>query len=291
MKHKTFLVFLLLALLAAGMAHDLTAETESKKSERPRFYIKFDGLGSLSTAGNFGDFIDIEEAYLDDLALLPAHEMSITKDPYFMGFTGEIGVQVKKHAVGISVGYLKKSLTYTQHSELNSGLITDTEREYRFAAIPIFLFIRYKLLELSFIDGFVTVGEGVYLTTYSDDFNTTNSSGTVLSDAGYIEGRKNSLAFHAGITLDFKITKFLALSMDAGYRLSSMKEPEGVNYSLINGGTGVLTEGTLYYGADQLKTNATTLDLEDNVGDTVEPVPAVFNMNGFSLSAGLKLIF
>ena len=213
--------------------------------QKPRLFIKFNGTAAFSSAGDFGDFIDKNE---------------VTR-PNFRGYGGEIGLEMKRHSVGIGTGYIERYL--------------DAGYRYSFSAIPIFLFIRYKLINGSFLKASVTLGEGVYLAAYQEK----------IADTVLLKSKKNSLGFHGGVSLDFNIFKFLALSVDGGYQFVSFKEMVGKDYRYV----GVPLEGNLYYQANE-STGQYSFFINQPKKTVPESRPAVFNLNGFIISAGLKII-
>jgi hypothetical protein len=236
---------LLWVLLAAVSVESLPAQTQ-----KPRLYVKFSGNAVFSSAGDFGDFVD-------------KNDPAATTRSFFRGYGGEIGLEMKKHSVGVSAGYMERYL--------DTGSLTRRS----FSAVPILLFIRYKLVNGSFFKASLTLGEGIYLAAYKE-----KTADTVL-----LKSMKNSLGFHGGVSVDLNIFKFLAIFVDAGYRLVSFKEMKGKDYRT----SGAPLEGDFYYQANQ--------DLGQYVFFIKQPNkavpgsrPAVLNLNGFALSAGLKII-
>jgi hypothetical protein len=250
---KIFSYVFILTLLASVCAESLPAQTQ-----KPRLYVKFSGNAVFSAAGDFGDFVDKNENIGGDVA------GNVSTRSFFRGYGGEIGLEMKKHSVGISAGYIERYL--------DTGSLT----RHTFSAVPIFLFIRYKLVNGSFFKASLTLGEGVYLAAYKEK----------TADAVLLKSMKNSLGFYGGVSVDLNIFKFLAIFVDAGYRLVSFKEMKGKDYRT----SGAPLEGDFYYQANQ--------DLGQYVFFIKQPNkaipgsrPAVLNLNGFALSAGLKIIF
>ncbi|MCP4216424.1 MAG: hypothetical protein GY765_17370 [bacterium] len=262
MKKKS-IVFGVLFLLLFGVTSHLLPRDKKK----PRLYLKVKGVGSLSERGDFSTFMDLKELYILDSDA----DITVEKEKFFQGFGGEIGIETEKHAVGISASYIARSF------QLIYPTVADN-REYEFSAVPIFLYFHYKLLDRSFLKAFLTLGEGVYLTTYKDQ-----------TAAGiWMECKKNHLAFHAGVTVDLNVTEFLALSLEAGYRVVNFKELTAVDYTRLNADGILGDEVSLYYntheesGDVQLGTKMTLPSWESRA--------AAFSLSGFSLSVGLKLI-
>lgn len=239
-KKQRSIIWLLMFLVSTGAL--------LSQSQIPHLFVKFSGTASPSSAGDFGGFVD-------------KNDPAATARSFFQGFGGEIGLETKKHAVGISAGYIERYL--------------DIDSRYSFSAVPIFLFIRYKLVNGSFLKASLTVGEGVYLARYQE-----KAGETVL-----LNSKKNSLGFHGGVSVDLHIFKFLAVSVDAGYRLVSFKEMVGKDYRNPE----APFEGSLYYQANEA-TGEYGFFIKQAKTGVPGSRPAVFNLNGFILSAGMKII-
>lgn len=276
-----------LVLLAALCAGNLWAE-----SKTPRLYIKIQGNGSLSSAGDFGRFLDQKETYYTAFETDPRYTVSLSKQPFFRGFGGEIGIEIKKHAVGISAGYISKkfSIDYRFKAdtyEYESAFLWDFE----FSAVPIFVFFHYKLIDSRFFNAFFTLGEGVYLATYKDTRAATFENADLTFINSGIKAKQARLGFHAGISLDFNITRNLAIFVDAGYRLVKFKEIKAESFYEDDdqeaGG-----EGILYYSfSEKTGDSEFRLDAADPPRLNWLDLPSVLNINGFSLTVGVKVLF
>ncbi|MDQ1350806.1 MAG: hypothetical protein QG657_1108 [Acidobacteriota bacterium] len=253
---KKFSYVLLLALLAA-----LSMESFAAQTQKPRFYVKFSGTAVFSSAGDFGDFVD-------------KNDPTDTARSYFRGYGGEIGLETKKHSVGISAGYTERYLDISSLPDAGAG--TNVFTRHSFSAVPIFLFIRYKLVNGSFFKASLTLGEGVYLATYKEK----------LADTVLLKSRKNNLGFHGGVSVDLNIFKFLDVFVDAGYRLVSFKEMVGKDYRT----SGAPLEGSFYYQANEA-TGEYGFFIKTPNKTVAASRSAVLNLKGFTLSTGLKIIF
>ncbi len=262
MMRKQFFIVWLLVLLVMGSTGSLWSE-----SQNPRLYIKFKGNGVFSSGGDFGEFVDMNDPASGNGTAAAAAGVSKTRS-FFQGFGGEIGLEVKKHAIGIGAGYVER---YLDLPSTNGG--TDPTR-YSFSAVPIFLFIHYKVVDKRFIKAFLTLGQGVYLAAYKE-----KEADTLL-----LKSKKNSLGFHAGVSVDLKISKNLAIFVDAGYRLVSFKEIVGKDYTEDETGR----EGGFYYlGNEETGEYRFFIRKESVPGSR----PAELDLKGFNLSVGVKIIF
>lgn len=249
MKKQQLIVWLLLFLVFINSGV-LFSETS-----KPKLFIKFNGTTAFSSAGDFGDFMEKNAVVTKSVA---NNEPS---RPNFRGYGGEIGFEMKRHSVGIGAGYIERYL--------------DAGSRYSFSAIPIFLFIRYKLINGSFLKASVSLGEGVYLATYQEK----------MAETVLLKSKKNSLGFHGGLSLDFNIFKFLALFVDGGYRLVSFKGMVGKDYR----NAGAPLEGDLYY-QENASTGQYSFFIKQPKKNVPASRPAALNLNGFILSAGLKIL-
>jgi opacity protein-like surface antigen len=286
MKIKKHIITIVILLLV--MAQGLFAVGFQK----PRFYIKFKGIGSLSAGGDFGDFMDRNETYFTGLNnVSDSYTISVTKAPYFRGYGGEIGFDTNKFAVGISAGYIEKTFRIDYHyASDTSAFVDDYTVDYTFSAIPIFLFVHYKLIDTRFLTTYLTIGEGVYLARYRDDRAETYESYSLTFANSYIESKKNSLGFHIGATIDLNISANLALSIEAAYRLTTFKEMIAESY-YEDDNQQVEGEGDFYYWINN-RTDQGRFEVGDP-GDRAfwDGLPTKLNLNGFSLSIGIKITF
>jgi hypothetical protein len=280
-KKHTISIIIFLLVLAQGLF--------AAEFQKPRFYIKFKGIGSLSGGGNFGDFVDLNEPYFANLNnTSDSHTISTTTPPYFRGYGGEIGFDANKFAVGISAGYIEKIFHIEYHHEADA--IENYTRDHTFSAIPIFLFVHYKIIDTRFLTTSLTIGEGVYLARYRDHLATTVETTQIVNTTSNLESKKNSLGFHIGATIDLNISANLALSIAAGYRLTNFKEMIAESIEEV-GGTVTEGEGDFYYWF-----NERTEQAQFRIGPPEDKLfwegePAVLNLNGFSLSVGIKITF
>jgi opacity protein-like surface antigen len=287
MKRLIFLLFVwVFVLLWAGSSSTLLSE-----SKKPRFYIKLKGNASFSSGGNFGDFLDRNDLYFNELNNNADTVVSTTKRPFFQGFGGEIGVEVKKHAVGISIGYISRNLDIDYHYESNSSDYEENYvRKHKFSAIPIFLFIHYKLVDRRFIKAFLTIGEGVYLSTYREDLTMTFENADLTFANSYVKSKKNNLGFHVGASIDFNITRNLALFIDAGYRLVNFKEMKADDFYEDDNGPVLIEEQDFYYGTNR-NTGRARFTAGEAGGMLWDEQLAELKLTGFNVNAGLKIIF
>jgi opacity protein-like surface antigen len=281
MKKHIISIVILLLVMAQGL---LAAEFQ-----KPRFYIKFKGIGSLSEGGHFGDFVDLNEPYFTNLNnTSDSHTISVTSPAYFRGYGGEIGFDANKFAVGISVGYIEKTFHIDYHHEADA--IENYTRDHTFSTIPIFLFVHYKIIDTRLLTTFLTIGEGVYVARYRDRLAKTVEETQITSTTSNLESKKNSLGFHIGATIDLNISANLALSIEAGYRLTNFKEMIAESYTEVDG-TVTEEEGDFYYWF-----NRRTEQAQFRIGPPedrlfIDGEPSVLNLNGFTLSIGIKITF
>jgi len=286
MKIKKQIISVVILLLAVGQG------LFAAEFQKPRFYIKFNGIGSLSAGGDFRDFMDRNETYFTGLNNLSEdYTISVTRSPYFRGYGGEIGFDANKFAVGISAGYIEKTFRIVYHyASAASDFVDDNTMDYTFSAIPIFLFIHYKLIDTRFLTTYLTIGEGVYLTRYRDDRVETYEGYSLTFANSYIESKKNSLGFHIGATIDLNISRNLALSIEAAYRLTTFKNMVAESY-YEDDNQKIEVEGDFYYWINN-RTDQGRFEIGDT-GDRLfwDGLPTKLDLNGFSLSIGIKITF
>lgn len=286
MKKKSFLLLVLVfVLLFEGSTGTLLSA-----SKKPRLYIKIKGNVSFSSGGDFGDFVDRNDIYYNEVDIESDNYVT-TKRPFFQGFGGEIGVEVKKHAVGIGFGYISRTFKIDYHSEPDSSGYTENYvGEYEFSAIPIFLFIHYKIVDRRFIKAFLTLGEGVYLATYKDNGAIIYENADLTFANRYVKSKKNNLGFHVGASIDFNISRNLALFIDAGYRLTRFKEMKADEFYEDDNGQEINEDQEFYYGTN-IRTGRARFTAGEAGGIFWDEELTKLNLNGFSLSAGVKIIF
>lgn len=261
-------------------------------AQKPRFYIKLNGLGSWSTGGDFGDMIQQNELFFATMDETSTNvELQTKTDPFFRGYGGEIGFETTRFAVGFSAGYVQKNFNVTSHETGSMGAVTDYTRDFRLAAVPLLVMVHYKVLDSSFLRAYLTLGEGVYLGKYRDNFAQTYQHQELTFANKVVEGKRNSLGFLAGLTIDMNVSQNLGLFFEATYRLVQFKECKATDFYEDN--TRQLTrEGDLYYWHNPVTGETRFAVGAPNASQLPwEGLPAVLNLNGFSLRAGLKIIF
>ncbi|MCP5054411.1 MAG: hypothetical protein GY940_45005 [bacterium] len=130
----------------------------------------------------------------------------------------------------------------------------------------------------------------MYLSTFRDDRVQTYQNSDLTFLNSWIETRDNNLAFHVGATIDFNITRNIVLFVEAAYRRVSLKEMTGDGFA-EDDNVSIESEGPLQFWTNS-RTGQSRLELTDTEGKVYwSSVPAEFDLNGFSLSVGLKLIF
>jgi len=289
MKKRIYFIIFLVVLSFSLFA----AETR-----KPRLYLKFSGIGSIANGGDFNDFIDRNDFYLTDINnSSDLYTISTSQTSFFRGFAGEIGVNVKSYAVGISFGYIEKNFHIDYHyADDDSDYVESYTRDHTFSAIPIFLYIHYKIIGTRFLTAYLTLGEGVYLAKYRDDRSITyenfqNESGDDITFVeSYIESKKNRLGFHLGTTIDLNITGNFSLSIEAAYRFVSFKEMVANSYYKDDVEEDE-EEGDFYYWINSRNESA-----QFTIGPPTNKIfwggePAKLNLNGFSFSIGIKITF
>ncbi len=296
MKRTTLLTAALCCMVVLLSAFPLLGDTDDVDEKRARLYIKVYGGGLMSNGGDFGHFIDQANAHYTDLDTRdPRYDITLTETSYFSDFGGEIGLEVGKHAVGLSAGYMAKDFTIDSQYQAQHLPIQETyQRKYTFSAIPIFLFIHYRVIDHSLIRAYFSLGTGVYVGRLEDNQAKTLIKGPNQSFVTQIiKGNRSALAGHVGVSIDVKIFKHLALTIDAGYRLAKFEEIKG-ELLVENSDGSTLTEGTLYYGYDdenvRIQPGFEVIDPEAEEPVETESLPAVLNLNGFSLKVGIKII-
>ena len=282
-KYKTIIMIVVFLVL-------ISVSSFPAKYEKPHLYIKFKGIGSLADGGHYNDFVERSEIFFNGVNDQPGYTVSVTTTPYFRGYGGEIGLETPRYGVGISVGYIEKNFHLDYHYEnAETGFVENYIRDHTFSAVPLFLFIHYRVINTSFLKGYLTLGEGVYLATYKDNLEQTFENGELTFANGSVTGRKNHLGFHAGVTFDFTIFRNLALFVEAGYRFVRFKEIEAEDF-YENDNEQLTSEGILYYRAND-RTGETRLAVGEAGGIFWDELPAVLDLNGFSLNVGIKIIF
>ena len=189
------------------------------------------------------------------------------------------------------MGYIEKTFHIDYHNESEtSDFVDNYTRDHTFSAIPIFLFVHYKIIDTRLLTTYLTIGEGVYVARYRDERVQTYENYSLTFANSYIESKKNSLGFHIGATIDLNISANLALSIEAAYRLTNFKEMTAELY-FEDDDQQVEDEGDFYYWINN-RTDQARFEVGDP-GDRLfwDGLPTELNLNGFSLSVGIKITF
>ncbi len=266
---------------------------KKRKSIIPHFYIKFKALGTNSTAGNFGEFIERNEIYFPEYASTHSeYDIAVSAPRYFVGYGGEIGFETERFGVGFAAEYIERNFhTDYEYISASSGERITYTRDQSFRAVPIFLFVHYRLIDTRLLNIYLTLGEGVFLGRYQDDYRQTITNTSTVSATSLTTSNMNQLGFHVGTTIDFKISRFLSLSLEAGYRRVHFKELEADNVLTETSGV-TETTGELYYWTNESSGESRfVIGPPDDSKLNWEGLPALIDLDGFSFSIGLKITF
>jgi len=290
---RSGLLLLVFAICFHMMFSGHLSARKKRKSIIPHFYVKFKAIGSMTKAGDFGDFIDRNEIYFPEYGSTHSeYDIAVTTPKYFVGYGGEIGFETERFGVGFAAEYIERNF-HTDYQFINAagGEQIDYTRDQSFRSVPIFLFVHYRLIDTSLLNIYLTLGEGVYLARYQDDYRQTVTTTTSASATSLTTSNMNHLGFHVGTTIDFKISRFLSLSMEAAYRRIHFKEPEADN--ILTDADGITeTTGDLYYWTNEGSGESRFVIGEpDQSKFNWKGLPAVFDLDGFSFSVGLKITF
>ena len=105
----------------------------------------------------------------------------------------------------------------------------------------------------------------------------------------YVRARKNHLGFHLGVSLDFNITRNLALFVDAGFRLVNFKRIKADEYYKDDFEEELNEDQEFYYGVNK-NTEAGRFTAGAGGGIFWDERLAELNLTGFSLNVGIKII-
>jgi len=282
-------IFFLFLVILLGVNSDLLMGKDSSGSKKPRLYIKFSGIGNTAKGGDFNDFIERNNVYYTSLNENPRFSTKISVPKNFLGFGGEIGLEVDKFAIGLSVGHFKKNYLLEYHYTASSGFENQYTWDTTFSAVPIFVMIHYKAIRTSFFTASVTLGNGAYLSRFKSDQKQTYKNHTITYANDLIESHKNQLGFFAGTTFDFNVTRNLAVFIEASYRWVQFKEMKA-NEIFQDDNRTLLRESDFYYWTGNIKNDA-RFDAGSTSNTDWNTRPAKFDLNGFAIQAGLKIIF
>lgn len=284
---KSIRVFTGLVLLAwLSLALSLSGEGK-KEGKNAHLYLRVKGSALFSNGGDFGTFVALNRERYADLNAKGAYVISDAYDDFFKGYTAEVGFETEKHAIGLSIGHMKRTLSVDTHYDANFK-VWQSAAEFSYSALPIFMWFHYKVIHTSFIRSYFTVGTGVYLTTYREHTAAEYLQGYVnTASVNRVEAKKNHLGVHVGVTCDLYAASFLALSVDAGYRFADFKNVSGVmNYE--DDANELSSKGELYYSVNKQR-EGVRLGIGKIAGSKWDERLAQFNLSGFQAGVGLKI--
>jgi len=288
MSKKPFLFFTILFLFFINFSESLFP---ASKYSKPRLFIKFRGNINFLDGGDFNDMIDEDRVYFDGL-INSGKDYVITTETnsFFTGYGVEIGLEAGKYAVGIEIGFLvREYLIDFSLSEQQWNYRADYIWDQKFNAIPIIVNHYFKIINSKFITSFVTIGGGIYLSKIAYSRNDTYLNETISFANTNLEARRNFLGLHLGVTMEFNFTSNVVLFIDAMYRYVGFKNYSAtLNYE--NDNLSIEVEGDLFYliNKNSGKGKFWVGNYDEEVWDEY---PVSLNMNGFSLAAGIKIIF
>lgn len=260
----------------------------------PRFYFQFNVTRTNPYAGHFGDFIEKSQVYFNSFTTTPGYTISTEKDSFFLGYRGEIGLQVKNIAIGFSAGFISRDFSVKSlYENPTDGSVETYSHRYRFSAVPIFLFLHYRLFNSRWLSGYLTVGEGVYLGKLRDDRSITyeNNPAELVNNYvnSYIDATRNQLGFHFGTSIDIKLTGNIAISIEGAYRWVKFKDITAQGYYEDNQVTGVKTKGD-YYLWENSRTGEVRFGIgKESPGARWSSTPVRLDLDGFFLGVGIKI--
>ncbi len=281
-----FVVLLLIFMVGSDLLYS--------QGKKPRFYLKASGFKLFTDGREFQNIVDNNTLYYPGQNTSPYYNNSVSSTNDFVGFSGEIGFETRKHAVGISIGYTKRDFNViVDYYRESTGLREDTTWDYHMNAIPIFLNLHYKIIQKPFFKVFLTVAPGVYVANFKqirDSKYENHPQYTFVSED--MKTNLTHLGLNIGTTIDIMIFKHLALSIDAGYRLVSFENPDTkrtrYNSKLAEP---VTISGDLYIW-ERVGTDLVRMYLGESPDTNTNWTsrPAKFDMNGLVLKVGFKII-
>ena len=283
-RHLIGVLFLVGGLISPPLAAATTPYA------KPRLFLAFCGEISFLADGDFGDMVEGAKLYYGGLHDPGAgHVASWDEYANYPGYEGEIGIRAGRYAVGIGVGFLSRRFTLEYDADdPGDGGQNLLSWDRRFSAVPIMIYNHFYFLDSKVVSAYLTLGGGVYLGEYREmreDVSITATMNTTIQKK--IEGRRNFLGLHLGMTLDLNLGQNVALFAEVMGRIVSFKdisatgvrqkngeitkEEEGDLEFIVNGETG---EGIFWVGA---------------YDDPWSGGPAELKMNGVALRVGLKI--
>lgn len=247
-------------------------------------YLKITGGANFLNGGDFKELIKNNEIYYTSRNNESTQTNIYTsKHPFFPGFSGEIGYHFGKIAVGIETGYIERNFTvHMEPAETYSGSYIQT-----FSSIPVLLNFHYKTIDSSSVNAYITGGLGIYLGKFISKYNLEYLDYPYNYINFHLKSTGNSPGFHVGATLEYTISKHLALVLETRYRFVNFKNMSGKASTESSGyGLEYTDEGDLYYivrKSDRGGMFYVGTDYNTSLFDIKE---AELNLNGLALTIG-----
>lgn len=288
---KKYLPAGLLILLLSPIGTNLLFSQYEIKYSKLRFYVKIKGSAAFAKAGDFGALIDGNELVYPQQ---DSYNGTVTKDSYFQGFGGEIGLEVDRYSIGIEVGHLAKSFDTSQNStgQTTSFSGSTVERTGTLSVMPVLVNIHYSLINHPVFKIKTNLGFGWYLAKYKETSIETFESGSITSSEGTLKTKTSFPGIRTGLTLQINVMKKISLFVEGIYRIAPFKNFNGDvrykdDYHLFD----EYYKGNLFYLVNN-DTGEGRFAIEDDLSTsswTGEKAKSA--ITGFSVNVGIKLTF
>jgi hypothetical protein len=290
LKKKYLPAILLIILFSPIGTNFLFPQYEIKYSEL-HFYVKLKGSAAFAKAGDFGTMIDGNEIVYPQQ---DTYNAVITKDPYFQGFGGEIGLEVDRYSVGIEIGYLAKKFDTSLNNtgQGNSSMGNTLERTGTLSVMPILVNVNYSLINHPVFKIKTNLGFGWYLAKYKETSIETFDNGPYARSDGTLETKTNFPGIRAGLTLQINVMKKISLFVEGMYRVTSFKDFTGDvryedDYHLFD----EYYEGKMYYYINDETGEGRFAVADELSADEWTGEKAKSALTGFSVNVGIKITF
>jgi hypothetical protein len=251
----------------------------AKRSFSRGFYLKIDGGTGFLNGGDFNHLVRTHESHNQDLA-------KTTVLPFFTGFTGELGYDFKRIALGIEVGHISRHFSAYLEDETFVG---DWDRT--FSAVPVLLNVYFKLSKSPSLNFYLNGGGGVYFGKYLETWYWRYRVQANRHQEGTEKSTGNGYGFHLGGGVEFNVSERIFLFARVRLQAVRFDDMYGEGVYLVQQ-PGELErfayEGDLYYlksiqdGLTDLFTG-TGYDKNRYSGEK-----ALMQMSGLTFSLGIK---
>ena len=283
-------IVILTGILLASIVVPLHAAIETRTSTID-FYIKARGMMNQSKAGDLALLSEQNRLYFQGSEL---YQASFDESSNFLGFSGELGIQLHRYSIGLEIGYLFRQFdtTVTMH-----GTAMAIENDYRLnrdsrlSVMPFFFNLQYRMVNTNFLKLNTLFGFGIFYATYKEQITETVNGMPYSQVDGELLAKTNFPGIRFGLGLELQLAKWFSIVADGYYQIATFRRFKGdIRYRDSHHLFDEYYEGQLYFYTHE-SSGEGRFAIEGTLPEEWTGEEMKSNLTGINLSIGVKLTF